>query len=78
MSRFTRYIHHGRKVSVAVVLKGNHRNYCLCYDCLKFKPGRKENCNKAEALYRLCVLFGTVTPVWECPDFKEGQPAIEK
>lgn len=51
--------------------KSRHRDACLCYDCGKFKPKDRElNCAIANAVFKNCVDFGIVTPVWECPDFE--------
>lgn len=64
------YEHHGKKVFVREDLKGKHREHCLCYSgCTWFRPGREDNCPIAKAVYRNCVEFGIVTPMWECPVF---------
>lgn len=64
------YEHHGTVVSVNPELKGKHRDHCLCFQgCARFKPGTSENCEIAQAVYKNCVDFGIVTPVWECPQF---------
>lgn len=78
MGRFIRYIHHGRKVFVDVMNKGKHRYSCLCWSCRSFRPGRKDNCPIASMLYVICKLQSLVTPVWECPNFKEGKPLLPK
>jgi len=55
-------------------LKGKHQEYCLCWNCLRFRPeNREENCHKANLLYAIDVAFGMTTPVWECPDFEENK-----
>ncbi|KKN89770.1 hypothetical protein LCGC14_0236160 [marine sediment metagenome] len=66
-----RYIHHGTWVAVEEDLKGKHQKYCLCYRCdeLNTEGNRNLNCPIANALYRLDVLTGITTPVWECPEF---------
>jgi hypothetical protein len=71
----TQYEHHGALVSVQSLLKGRHREHCLCYQgCVRFKPGQPGNCEIAQALYENCVRFNIVTPVWECPKFEtEGR-----
>lgn len=66
------YSHHGVMVSVRSRLKGRHREFCLCYDCGRFTPeDRLHNCRIANVLYEVCCLAGVVTPVWECPKFRE-------
>lgn len=66
------YEHHGALVSVQNLLKGRHREHCLCYQgCVHFKPGQPGNCEIAQALYDNCVRFNIVTPVWECPKFQQ-------
>jgi len=68
---FVTYEHHGIEVSVNDFLKGKHREYCLCFSCIKFHPSDKENCPIAQATFENCVKFNTVTPMWECPEFNE-------
>jgi hypothetical protein len=70
--RTIKYNHYGADVSVRKELKGKHREYCLCHICEKFTPrDRAENCQIANIMYGLCVKLNLVTPVWECPEFKE-------
>lgn len=64
-----RYEHHGRIVSVDDMLKGKHREHCLCFICDRFNPNSEDNCPIAAATFANCVKFGTVTPVYECPEF---------
>lgn len=66
------YEHHGKEVKVQEHLKGRHREHCLCYTCVEFKPeDREANCPIANALYAICVEHNVATPVWECPKFAE-------
>lgn len=71
---YSKYIHHGAQVWVRDDLKGQHRNYCLCYQCDKFLPNNPRNCPIAQALFKLNVKHALTTPVFECPEFilKEG------
>ena len=67
-----KYKHHGVEVSVGKYLKGNHKEYCLCYLCKSFKPKPEDdnsNCAIAKSLFKLDCLHHIVTPVWECPKF---------
>ncbi len=66
-------MHYGPgKVWVRRVLKGRHREHCLCYSCDRFKPeDREKNCRVANLLYELCRTLNIVIPVWECPKFEE-------
>jgi hypothetical protein len=64
-----KYTHHGVTVSVFSHLKGKHRDHCLCFRCLHFKPGTEENCLIAKDTYKNCVKHNLVTPVFECPKF---------
>lgn len=66
-----KYAHHNIPVWVRADLKGKHRDYCLCYECKKFKPNTSENCPIAQAVYENCVKFGITTPMWECPDWED-------
>ena len=68
-NKYEQYNHHETRVSVRSDLKGRHGEFCLCYSCDNFKPGKKDNCTIANAIYKNCVKFNLVTPVWECPDF---------
>lgn len=68
---YVRYWHHNSLVVARMDLAGKHRSHCLCYDCDRFKPGSQDHCKIASSVYQNCVRFNIVTPVWECPDFKE-------
>lgn len=61
--------HHGWTMNVRERLAGKHRDACLCYCCDKFRPDDESNCSVAQAVYKNCVEFGVVTPVWECSKF---------
>lgn len=66
------YEHHDVLVFVDSELKGKHRDHCLCFKCDNFDPkDRVANCPVANLLYAFCVLNDMVTPVYECPKFKE-------
>jgi hypothetical protein len=69
-SRFVRYRHDGRTVWVRRALRGKHRDYCLCWECELFAPGKpEENCPVANAIHALECERGVTTPVWECRTF---------
>jgi hypothetical protein len=70
MSKFVQYSHHGNIVWVEFENIGKHRDFCLCWSCKKLKPGEEDNCHIAKAVYKNCVDFKLVTPVWECPEFE--------
>lgn len=72
MSTFIQHMHHGRLVWVDIELMGKHREACLCYSCLKFCPDDLDHCQIAKAVFALDVKENLVTPVWECPSFKES------
>lgn len=72
------YEHHGIMVSVFSERKGKHKDHCLCFVCSKFKPGTKEHCPIAQATFENCVKYGTTTPMYECPEFKEKLTAYNK
>jgi hypothetical protein len=66
-----KYEHHGKEVFVMSHLKGKHREHCLCFqNCKYFKPNTQENCKIAQAVFENCVKFGTITPMWECPEYE--------
>lgn len=75
LSQITWYEHQWKDksaiVAVREVMKGDHREFCLChYPCARFHPDDPNNqCPRAHELYQYCKLNDMVTPVWECPDF---------
>lgn len=70
--KIEKYNHHGADVSVRSDLKGRHVEHCLCWQgCKHFAPGKPENCEIAQAVYKNCVQFNIVTPMWECPRFAQ-------
>lgn len=76
MSAFEKYIHHHEEKPVWVrkILKGRHREHCLCHSCKKFHPeDREENCDLANKVFKLCVEEELVLPVWECSKFDEQE-----
>lgn len=74
VARYIQYIHHGLIAWVRSDLKGTHRDNCMCYDCVNFNPGvPEENCPIANLLYGVCLAEGIVAPVYECPEFVEGE-----
>lgn len=73
MPNIITYVHHNAKVSVREDLKGQHRDFCLCYSCKLFKPGQRgANCPIADAVFKVCVKYDLVTPVWECLKFEQA------
>lgn len=66
-----KYEHHGTEVSVQSHLKGKHREHCLCFSCMKFKQDSPDKCKRAALLFAFCRLNDMVTPVWECPEYKD-------
>lgn len=73
MASVIQYIHHGEPVFVDEALKGKHRDHCLCWSCVKLKPGKSNNCPIAQELYQFCVKHNTVTPVYECQVYEQKQ-----
>jgi hypothetical protein len=71
---YTKYSHFDQDVWVRDDLKGKHFWYCLCYKCENFKPDDYDNCKIAQDTYENCIKHGIVSPVWECPNFREGKP----
>ena len=72
-NKFEQYKHHGTTTWVRKSLRGTHRDVCLCYDCKQFNPDPVFNCPIAQKLFEFCVEHNTVTPVYECAVFKEGE-----
>lgn len=69
------YQHHGKYVAVRSNLRDKHREHCLCFLCVEFNPHDREmNCDIANKLYAFDCEHGLVTPVWECPVFKDRDP----
>lgn len=72
MNEIVEYEHHNAVVKVRKDLKGKHRSFCLCWNnCQHFKPGQIDNCQIAQDVYKNCVEYNIVTPVFECPKYKE-------
>ena len=68
---YEQYEHHGAKVWVNSQLKGKHRDFCLCFQCNKLNLIEPEkSCHFAKEIYKNCVTFNVVTPVFECPAFE--------
>jgi len=73
MGKIVGYLHHGDYVYVDEDLKGKHREHCLCWRCANFNPNdRGNNCKIASLNFAMCQLENLVTPVYECPKFKEA------
>jgi hypothetical protein len=70
VSEYEQYEHHGKMVWVKSELKNRHREFCLCFNCAKFKPGTTENCPIANQTFGNCVKNNLVTPVFECEVFE--------
>ncbi len=74
---FEQYKHHDVLVWVKSDLKGSHRIHCLCYKCKLFYPeDRLQNCSIANVVYRNCIDYDIVTPVWECSNFQLNKRLI--
>jgi hypothetical protein len=74
MATIAGYLHHKNYVYVREDLKGRHRGHCLCWRCGSFFPDdREKNCKIANMVFALDRALKLVTPVWECPDFREKE-----
>jgi len=77
MEKIIKYKHHDQMVFVRESVKGKHREYCLCWKCAKFFPGELDiNCFIAKRIFKLCVDYELVLPVWECPIFEESEAVV--
>ena len=75
---FEKYEHHGNTVWCNSLLKGKHRENCLCFSCTKLNlKEREKNCHRANLLYAIDCVLKMTTPVFECPDFEEAQQVIQ-
>lgn len=72
MGNIKRYMHHGQMVAVDEELLGKHKDFCLCFRCELFAPNQQCNCGIAKEVFNNCEYYNLVTPVWECPYFREG------
>jgi hypothetical protein len=71
MGKIIQYEHHGKMVSVDEILKGTHRQHCLCFRCEKFIPTDiEENCRIANLLFLVDQACEITTPVFECEKFR--------
>jgi hypothetical protein len=74
IKHYASFEHHGKTVFSVCGLRGKHRKYCLCFQCSKFKPDKRdENCAIANDVYNLCIAHNLTTPVFECPEFNPIQ-----
>jgi hypothetical protein len=67
----TWYEHDGVVVATKAHLKNKHFDYTLCSSCKSFKPSSPDNCNIVKAVYKNCIAYNILTPIFECPNFEE-------
>lgn len=70
--KFIKYKHHGEEVWVKESLKGTHREHCLCFSCSEFMVSGNK-CEIADKVYKNCIDYNLVTPVFECKAFVEDK-----
>jgi len=51
-------------------LNGKQKEYCMCWDCSKFKPElANKGCSIIAEVLNLAAQKEIVLPVWECNNF---------
>ena len=68
---FKQYVNRGNLVWVREDLEGKHAEHSLCGCCERYIPTQEDNCPIALRLRSIRSACGVITPVWECPAFKE-------
>lgn len=58
--------HYGATVWVNPTTESLRREECLCLNCGKLKPGKKDNCDKAQRFFRICRIANIALAVTRC------------
>jgi len=67
---YEQYEKKGKKVWVKKELKERQKEFCMCWDCQKFKPEIEDKgCSIIKEVLELAVKKSIVLPVWECELF---------
>jgi hypothetical protein len=60
----------GRAVWVRQDLKNRQKEFCMCWECWRFKPQAEDKgCEIIKDVLNLAAQKTIVLPVWECPSF---------
>ncbi len=55
-------------------LKGRQKEFCMCWDCVKFMPETEhKGCSMIKDVLLLASRNSIVLPVWECAAFEAKQ-----
>lgn len=69
---YENYERNGKKVWVRSDLKGKQKEFCMCWNCKKFKPETEnKGCNTIKNVLSLANNCNIVLPVWECEIFEQ-------
>ena len=70
---YEQYEKNAKKVWVRQDLKNRQKEFCMCWDCQKFKPETADKgCSIIKDVLDLAVRKSIVLPVWECPFFQSS------
>ena len=70
---YEQYEKNGKTVWVRQDLKGRQKEFCMCWDCTRFKPDTQDKgCAAIKAVLDLAAARSIVLPVWECPEFSQN------
>lgn len=67
-----KYVKNQRNNMVREDLNNRQKEFCMCWDCSKFKPEDEDKgCPVIQSVLQLAGSHSIVLPVWECPLFIE-------
>jgi hypothetical protein len=62
--------HYGESVWTNKPMDEARHDNCMCWSCSSIKPGQPDNCQYAQALYKVCQEGGIATMVTRCREWK--------
>jgi len=69
---YENYERNNKKAWVRSDLKGKQKEFCMCWDCMKFKPETDDKgCNIIKNVLSMATERNIILPVWECGVFKK-------
>jgi len=60
-------MHYGTEKAVSPAAEAIRHSGSLCYNCVKFKPGKTDNCPAAEDLFMAAKKWNLAMVVAQCP-----------
>jgi len=70
---YENYERNGKKTWVRSDLKGRQKEFCMCWDCKKFKPETEnKGCPIIKLVLETAANHNIILPVWECGVFEQS------